>query len=485
MRKIITIVLLFTFLLAGCQAGSKAKDYTLTLEPCDLKIGAEKTECGTLRVPEDRSNPKGRMLDLNIVVVRAWGTKTASDALFFIAGGPGLAATDAGIVSTAASLFAQVNMNRDIVYLAQRGTNGTNRLSCAYPDFSIAEASQEAVDGWMKGCLASIDGDPRFYTTAEAMRDLDDARAALGYDKIDLYGISYGAMAIQVYMRMFPRNVRTAVLDHGTALDLPFFPAFPRASQSALDQVFTYCEQNEKCHTAYPDIRGDWKTLTERLAKGAVATSYIPPNGTQAVTVDMDGLADAIHNLMFNFSTYMQIPFLVHSLAVSQDWTSIVKAFYEQHGSDAGGNNQFLFMKDVIFCFEPAWVDDPVEVAKLNPESYITDLQVKRAQTEQKICAALPKPEAGSIYGPGKPAALSALMFNSLIDPQNPPSNMDAALKEFTKSRVIVEKTEGHNTSGHPSCRWDIMAQYIQTGTVEGLDTSCIDKQKPSFVVGN
>jgi hypothetical protein len=48
---------------------------------------------------------------------------------------------------------------------------------------------------------------------------------------------------------------------------------------------------------------------------------------------------------------------------------------------------------------------------------------------------------------------------------------------------VVVEPTEGHDTSAS-RCRWDIVAQYIEQGSVDGLDTSCMEEQKPSFVAG-
>jgi pimeloyl-ACP methyl ester carboxylesterase len=342
------------------------------------------------------------------------------------------------------------------------------------------------MNDWMNRCLSGLDGDPRFYTTAEAMRDLDETRAVLGYDKINLYGISYGVIAAQVYMRMFPERVRTVVLDHGTALDLPFIQLLPRVSQAALDQVFTYCEQDEKCHVAYPDIRGDWKAVLSRLAKGPVVTSYTAPGATGPAEVNMDGLASAVHKMMFNYGTYSQIPFIVHTLATSEDWTAVVKNYNEQHASDnSGEDNRLLLMKSIIFCFEPSWGDLPDEIARLNPNSYYRDLEVKDAQLQQKICAALPVPDPSLIYGPGKPAPLSALMLNGLLDPQNPPSNMDPALKEFTKSRLVVEPTAGHENSTSSICRWDIIAQYIQQGSVDGLDVSCMEKQKPSFVIAD
>jgi hypothetical protein len=317
------------------------------------------------------------------------------------------------------------------------------------------------------------------------MRDLDDARAALGYDKINLFGISYGVAAEQVYMRMFPEHVRAVVMDHGTALDLPFSYVKPRASQYALDQVLAYCEQDETCHAAYPNIRGDWKKVLDRFADGPVATSYIPPGMDTPASLTMEMLADGVHQLMYQSGTYGQIPFLLHTLATTEDWGPVIQSYQEQSGSsgDGGDDEGILLMATVIFCSEPAWGIEPDQVERFSPGSYYTDAVVEWAKNEQKLCGAMPKPDPSLIYGPGQPTPLSALMFNSLLDPQNPPSNMDLALKEFTNSRVVVEPTEGHDTSAS-QCRWDIVAQYIEQGSVDGLDTSCMEEQKPSFVTG-
>ena len=76
-------------------------------------------------------------------------------------------------------------------------------------------------------------------------------------------------------------------------------------------------------------------------------------------------------------------------------------------------------------------------------------------------------------------------MFDSLLNPIFPPSSMDLALEEFTKSRIVVEPTEGHEPFVQHECRWDIIAQYIKQGSVDGLDISCLEKIKPSFVIGD
>jgi hypothetical protein len=196
-------------------------------------------------------------------------------------------------------------------------------------------------------------------------------------------------------------------------------------------------------------------------------------------------LADGVHQLMYKSGTYVQIPFMIHTLATTEDWGPIIERYQGRYGSSSGGGDEgLLLMPHVIFCSEPAWGIEPDQVSRFSPGSYYTSAVMEWARNEKKLCAALPKPDPSLIYPPGKPVPLSALMFNSLLDPQNPPSNMDLALKEFTNSRVVVEPTEGHDTSAS-SCRWGIVAQYIQQGSVNGLDISCMEEQKPSFVAGD
>jgi len=492
MRTQICLLLIVCLLLAGCRpavdsanpAASPTAQPTiapLALEPCTVASSVS-AKCGTLRVPEDRANPTGRLLDLAVVVVPARQLEPLPDPLFFLAGGPGGAATGADAVYSARSLFYKINAQRDIVYVDQRGSNTGHELTCDPIPFDISQATQHQMDEWMQPCLSALEGDPRFYTTAEAMRDLDEARAALGYDKINLYGISYGATAAQVYMRMFGGNVRAAVLDHGTALDVPFAQAEPSASQSALEQTLAACEQDDACSGAFPQIRADWQTVLERVSNGPVVTSYTAPGASAPSEVSMDVLANAMHSLLFTSGGHSVIPGLIHQLASLEDWTPVVKSVSEQYGGSSAAG-AFELMPNIIMCFEPAWGFDPEEIARANADAYNRDYWVKAARVTQKICAALPRPDPSLIYPPASPAPLSVLMFNSTLDPQNPPSNMEPALKEFTQSRMLVETAVGHETGGS-GCRWDLIAQYIEAGTVDGLVTACMENQKPAFAVG-
>ena len=103
------------------------------MTPCTA--GGTSALCGTLRVPEDRSNPGGRQISLRVAVIPAVAPVPKPDPLFPIAGGPGGAATDD--LGWTASIFRGIHEERDIVLVDQRGTGGSNRLVApAGPDTS-------------------------------------------------------------------------------------------------------------------------------------------------------------------------------------------------------------------------------------------------------------------------------------------------------------------------------------------------------------
>ena len=176
----------------------------VTLEPCHLSVPQFPlriaAKCTTLAVPEDPAAPDGRRIDLDIAVLPATSRGAAPDPLFFITGGPGQAALESYVSVSPA--FSRVNRERDVVLVDQRGTGGSNALRCDLPDeFNELDADAAQRRAWLADCLASLPGDPRLYTTSVAIRDLDAVRAALGYEQVNLYGISYGTRVAQAYAR--------------------------------------------------------------------------------------------------------------------------------------------------------------------------------------------------------------------------------------------------------------------------------------------
>ncbi len=218
--------------------------------------------CGTLVVPEDRANPAGRNIGLRVAVVPALAAAPASDPLFAIAGGPGDASTS--FFAWLPGLYTGVHATRDIVLVDQRGTGGSNALRLPpLPDTAGLPASDASarLAAWAHAGLAVLDADPRFYTSTVAADDLDAVRAALGYDRIDLYGTSYGGTLAQYYLRQHGEHVRVAVLDGATPLDVPIRERIAANSQHALDLLLSRCSADAACHAAFPDLAGEWATL--------------------------------------------------------------------------------------------------------------------------------------------------------------------------------------------------------------------------------
>jgi pimeloyl-ACP methyl ester carboxylesterase len=166
-------------------------------------------------VPENRDKPDGRKVSLFVAVLPANTLHPRADPLFILAGGPGQAASFLGPFAAA---LTGVRKDRDIVLVDQRGTGRSSPLVCAAfkPDRSLKAALEFDPLPKVTACaqeLAAKGVDAAQYTTAAWVADLDAVRAALGYDKINLWGGSYGTRAAQEYLRRHADHVRSVVLD--------------------------------------------------------------------------------------------------------------------------------------------------------------------------------------------------------------------------------------------------------------------------------
>lgn len=137
MRRLLYISLLTLILLASCSPNSLTadNDSSIPLEDCPLisPTGEQvDARCGTLTVPEDRSNPTGRQIGLNVVLIPAIKRDPAPDPLFLLAGGPGQSAIET--FPALLSMIFYVHEERDIVLVDQRGTGKSNPLRCLDPE---------------------------------------------------------------------------------------------------------------------------------------------------------------------------------------------------------------------------------------------------------------------------------------------------------------------------------------------------------------
>ncbi len=227
---------------------------------------------------EDRAAKQGRKVPLKVVVVPALASSPEPDPVVMLAGGPGQGA--AKLAGYMVPVLERLHRNRDLVFVDQRGTGDSRPLECE-PVPHDAPLAQQFDDTYreeeFRKCLAGYDADVRLYTTPIAMDDLDEVREALGYEKLNLYGVSYGTRAALVYLRQHPEHVRTVMLEGVAPMSLLLPLNVARDSQRALDLLFTHCEQDAACAKRYPELRGRFESLLAQLQKEPVRTRVEHP----------------------------------------------------------------------------------------------------------------------------------------------------------------------------------------------------------------
>jgi pimeloyl-ACP methyl ester carboxylesterase len=377
--------------------------------------------CGTFVVPENRAEPNGHTISLHVVVLPAFSKPVRPDAVTYLAGGPGGAATD-----SAADLSRQLtllNMDHDILLVDQRGTGRSRRH----------------------------DADVTQYGTRMAMDDLDAVRAALGYPQLDVIGSSYGATAAQVYLKLHPRSVRSLVLAGGTAVDVPFFAQYAVNAQRALDQLAKLCTSQPDCRRAFPDWKRQFGVLVQAWNARAV-------HGMTG-----DELASVVHAMLLDGTKAVSVP-LVVSRAAKGDYAPLEHA-------GPGDLNPTLGLMASIWCSEP-WTGLEATGPWGTQFDGYTTAQIAGFRHR---CDSVPKrAEPPSLWRLPASSRVPVLALVGGADPQDPLANLAGLKQHFPDSRTVVFPHVGHSF-GIGGCVDRIMVDLVERGTTRGLDTTRCD----------
>jgi pimeloyl-ACP methyl ester carboxylesterase len=426
--------------------------------------------CGFLNVPEDRSTPDGRKLQLRVVIWPAGDPTPAADPIFFLAGGPGGAATTSyGYTLTT---YPELHKTRDFVFFDQRGTGeyGSVLLFDSVPDVAGPdEASIEAaITSFAQQAVQKVQtkADTTKYTSWIADEDLDAVRAALGYDQINLFGGSYGATMAQVYLAVHPEHVRTVTLTGVSLLDVPLFEHTAVGAQEALDNVLARCAADAKCHAAYPNLRDEFDTARALVASNPITTSVLDSQTGKPVVVDSNVFASAVLDFTTSIDLAAGLPRAIHK-AASGDVTAIA-----QMTVDSASTTQNLVMAWSIRCSE-AWAHwDPIAVEQKGGASYFTAASAVSARRSAAACSAFPKAAVPAIDGQAVHSDKPVLLLVGGSDPADPPENSAAAPTVFPNSVTAVFPAGGHCVETY-GCAPALMTQFIQAGSGAKLDVSC------------
>ena len=445
------------------------------LQPCTTDEGPVDAYCGRLSVFENRDARSGRRIALNIVVLPSLGGGQL-DPLFFLAGGPGQAA--AQLAPQVREIFRQVLKERDVVLIDQRGTGKSNPLNCKSDTNSLKDATEpdEAVIARLKNCLSGYDADVRQYTTSIAMDDLDEVRAHLGYERINLYGGSYGTRAALVYLRQHGERVRTVILDGVAPTDmrLPLFTA--RDAQRALDKLLADCEADPACRTAQPGLAGRVRALLERLEQNPPSVRLTHPRTGVAenVTVEARVVANILFGALYNPLTASLLPTLV-TRAEQDDFQGL---FALALANDAGDDNMSLGMQLSVICSEDAARVTPEDLAREGANTVFGGYLLRG---QVLACEMWPKGRVDASYYEPVASDVPTLILSGDVDPVTPPGWGDSVAKHLRNARHIVVPATGHGVVA-TACGQRLIQQFIDRANASELDTECVNQaRRPPF----
>ena len=422
----------------------------LALRSCSVPGVEEALRCGELLVPENPAKPDGRRIALNIVVVPALKPIAGAAPLFDLAGGPGLAATEG------AEFFANIataqRQHRDVVLVDQRGTGRSAPLRCPELELSGALEPMYPLDA-VRRCRKTLSrhADLSQYHTINSVADLDAVRAALGHERIDLVGVSYGTRLVQAYIDRHPQRVRAAVLFGAVPADakMPLWHA--RFAQNTLDQLFEDCALDADCARSYPDLRQQWNRL---LANSA-----------------FDGAArEAFRTLLLAPEGQRTVPQLIASMA-DGDLAAFRTRFGESDGSIADG----LYLS--LACAEDSHAIDADERLSATKETF---LGTWRIDQQVAACKEWNVPSVALPYGDAR-HDVPVLAIAGDRDYVTPVEWAHRAVAASTQGRVVVVPKMGHMPMGMaaPECLDTILADFFARPDPAAVDTACIEAMTP------
>lgn len=484
MFRRLTLLLALCALLIAPLHGISAQSGTISLTDCEIPIGAQgaakqAAKCGVLSVPEDYNTPNGRQIEIHFAVIPARSSALRREPIFHFEGGPGASAIEYyGLAWYSA--YADLNEVHDIVLIDQRGTGKSASLQCteiaerAFEDLTldfdlqteIAESIERA-----QACLTRLSqtNDPQHYITANLARDTDAVRAALGYERINLFGSSYGSWLAQFYLRDFGSRVNAAVLEGVVGpWDRPFLLA-PLHADVALRRLFETCAADADCSRAFPDLEQKLEQAVSRLQRAVRVSGTSSLTGrSYPVVMNAARFLAALRTMLYQGSLLGSVPQAIVQAAngVYTLPTTVLIASAEQPLSYG--------MNFSVVCAEsvPFYTSDLLEAI---PES--TYFSALPKDTYSDLCAIwrsaeLDEAEIAPISSP-----VPTLFFVGDFDPITPAAFALTTQTRYPNGVLVRFPYQAHTILPYSLCAQRLARAFYADPS--RLDTSCAAQDVP------
>lgn len=448
------------------------------------RYGDSGLQCARLRVPLDYARPDGPQIVVTAVKRPADDPASRIGPLVINPGGPG-ASGIAFLRQATLTMPPEVLRRFDLVGFDPRGVGRSTPVDCGdsldpmfdldltAPDPATRDAGLAAAANLVRGCTRRSGALLEHVDTSTAAHDMDRLRVALGVDRLNYLGYSYGTFLGARYADLFPEHVRTAVLDgavHPERSENAAGVADPSAFASALDAALGFCAANRTCAFATGrDPSREYDALMRRLVTAPLTVGNRKLGRTQAELGVVSGLYRGAEGW----------PELLRALARADagDGSGLFDLADRYTGRRADGSfNNEMAAHYAINCVDlggrltPQGASDAVHALPDDPGRFRA-VSVLLALP----CAYWPAPRVELPPSPldaaGSPPIL---VIGGAHDPATPIAGAEALARTLRAGVLLRFEGSGHTAFGRGNhCVDDAVVAYLVEQRPPANDTSC------------
>jgi pimeloyl-ACP methyl ester carboxylesterase len=448
--------------------------------PVGVKDG-DGIQCGYILVPEAHSNPGGPTIKLAIAIIKSRASEPNPDPLVMAQGGPG----GSTIETYAETLLSKRNFisDRDIILFDQRGTKySTPNLYCSEFDILLADTVERQLSDEeeerlsmeaLQACKTRLVGDMidlKSFNSLENAADIEDLRIALGYERLNLYGVSYGTLLALHYMQMYPQSLRSVILDGIVPPQTNFILNSARTMDVVITKLIKTCKEAPDCDRAYPELEQVFFKLIDDLNQNPIYVTLTDKETNRTYSkavIDGDTFMEGVFQMLYVGSIIPALPRMIYDARDGH-----YEFFQRIFSILLFDRSMSIGMYYSVVCTEEAnFTPNDQDLAGIR--SQIAGNEVREPKFILDSCKIWDVKSLGSTIDQSIQSDVPTLLLSGGFDPITPPAYADTVAKTLSHNYSFVFPAGGHGQALEGDCQNTIIQVFLEK-PAEKPDASCI-----------